>query len=60
MDRFDALQAFVALGRHPAAHRLRHALVDIAEGEQELPGQEALRYRVLAVREFIERMGIKP
>ena len=24
------------------------------------PGNEALRYRVLAVREFIERMGIKP
>ncbi len=24
------------------------------------PGKEALRYRVLAVREFIERMGIKP
>ena len=23
------------------------------------PGKEALRYRVLAVREFIERMGIK-
>ena len=23
-------------------------------------GKEALRYRVLAVREFIERMGIKP
>lgn len=23
------------------------------------PGREALRYRVLAVREFIERMGIK-
>lgn len=24
------------------------------------PGKEALRYRVLAVREFTERMGIKP
>jgi hypothetical protein len=24
------------------------------------PGKEALRYRVLAVREFIDRMGIKP
>ena len=24
------------------------------------PGKEALRYRVSAVREFIERMGIKP
>jgi len=24
------------------------------------PGKEALRYRVLAVREFIARMGIKP
>ena len=24
------------------------------------PGQKALRCRVLAVREFIERMGIKP
>ena len=24
------------------------------------PGKEALRYRVLAVREFIERMGVKP
>ena len=24
------------------------------------PGKEALRYRVLGVREFIERMGIKP
>ena len=24
------------------------------------PGKEALRYRVRAVREFIERMGIKP
>ena len=24
------------------------------------PGKEALRYRVLAAREFIERMGIKP
>lgn len=24
------------------------------------PGKDALRYRVLAVREFIERMGIKP
>ena len=24
------------------------------------PGKEALRYRVLAVREFIERMGMKP
>jgi len=24
------------------------------------PGKEALRYRVLAVREFIETMGIKP
>lgn len=24
------------------------------------PGKEALRYRVLAVREFIERAGIKP
>ena len=24
------------------------------------PGKEALRYRVLAVREFVERMGIKP
>lgn len=24
------------------------------------PGKEALRYRVLVVREFIERMGIKP
>ena len=24
------------------------------------PGKEALRYRVLAVREFIVRMGIKP
>jgi hypothetical protein len=24
------------------------------------PGKEALRYRVLAVREFIERSGIKP
>ncbi|MBC8049023.1 MAG: type II toxin-antitoxin system HicA family toxin [Chitinophagales bacterium] len=24
------------------------------------PGKEALRYRVLAVREFIERIGIKP
>lgn len=24
------------------------------------PGKEALRYRVLAVREFIERLGIKP
>ena len=24
------------------------------------PGKQALRYRVLAVREFIERMGIKP
>jgi hypothetical protein len=24
------------------------------------PGKEALRYRVMAVREFIERMGIKP
>ena len=24
------------------------------------PGKEALRYRVLATREFIERMGIKP
>lgn len=24
------------------------------------PGKEALRYRVLAVREFIERMGIEP
>lgn len=24
------------------------------------PGKEALRYRVLAVREFIERMGFKP
>ncbi len=24
------------------------------------PGKEALRYRVLAVREFIQRMGIKP
>ena len=24
------------------------------------PGKEALCYRVLAVREFIERMGIKP
>ena len=24
------------------------------------PGNEALRYRVLAVREFIEKMGIKP
>ena len=23
-------------------------------------GKEALRYRVLAVREFVERMGIKP
>jgi len=24
------------------------------------PGKEALRYRVLAVREFIERTGVKP
>ena len=24
------------------------------------PGKEALRYRVFAVREFIERMGINP
>ena len=24
------------------------------------PGKEALRYRVLAVREFIETMGIRP
>lgn len=24
------------------------------------PGKEALRYRVLAVREFIERTGLKP
>ena len=24
------------------------------------PGKEALRYRVLAVREFTKRMGIKP
>ena len=24
------------------------------------PGKEALRYRVLAVREFVERMGIQP
>ena len=24
------------------------------------PGNEALRYRVLAVREFIEKIGIKP
>ena len=24
------------------------------------PGKEALRYRVIAVREFIERMGVKP
>jgi HicA toxin of bacterial toxin-antitoxin, len=24
------------------------------------PGKEALRYRISAVREFIERMGIKP
>ena len=24
------------------------------------PGKEALRYRVLAVREFIEKTGIKP
>jgi hypothetical protein len=24
------------------------------------PGKEALRYRVLAIREFIERMGLKP
>ena len=24
------------------------------------PSKEALRYRVLAVREFIERMGVKP
>ena len=24
------------------------------------PGNEALRYRVLAVREFIEKVGIKP
>ena len=24
------------------------------------PAKEALRYRVLAVREFIERMGMKP
>ena len=24
------------------------------------PGMEALRYRVLAVREFVERMGVKP
>ena len=24
------------------------------------PGKEALRYRVLAVREFIERMGLQP
>ena len=24
------------------------------------PGKEALRYRVSAVREFIERMGVKP
>jgi len=24
------------------------------------PGKEALRYRVLVVREFIERMGIRP
>lgn len=24
------------------------------------PGKEALRYRVLAAREFIERMGLKP
>ena len=24
------------------------------------PGKEALRYRVLTVREFIERIGIKP
>ena len=24
------------------------------------PGKEALRYRVLAVREFVERMGVKP
>lgn len=24
------------------------------------PGKEALRYRVLAVRDFIERMGLKP
>ena len=24
------------------------------------PGKEALRYRVLAVREFIQRIGIKP
>ncbi|WP_413912139.1 type II toxin-antitoxin system HicA family toxin [Candidatus Skiveiella danica] len=24
------------------------------------PGREALRYRVLAVREFLEKAGIKP
>jgi len=24
------------------------------------PGKEALRYRVMAAREFLERMGIKP
>jgi hypothetical protein len=24
------------------------------------PGKEALRYRVLPVREFIEKVGIKP
>ena len=24
------------------------------------PGNEALRYRVLAVREFIDRMGLMP
>jgi hypothetical protein len=24
------------------------------------PGKEALRYRVLAVREFVERMGVRP
>lgn len=34
---------FVTLGEHQANH----------------PGKEALRYRVLAVREFVERMGIK-
>ena len=24
------------------------------------PGKEALRYRVLAVREFVQRIGVKP
>ena len=41
-------------------HRVGAYRVDARDSPPEASGKEALRYRVPAVREFIEKAGIKP